>query len=143
MTFTQNRCARAGFSLMELMVVILIMGLLGAVVAPAVMKQFSNAQKRTTKATMRSFKDAIGMYQMHMGRLPGSLKELIKKPTDDRDKKKWEGPYIEKEEIPEDSWGGSFVYKVTPGAKHPYELYSRGPNQDAASKEEWINVWDE
>ena len=92
---------------------------------------------------MRAFKDAINMYQMNLGHLPPALKDLIKKPTDERDKKKWDGPYIEKEEIPEDPWGESFVYKLTPGTKHPYELHSRGPNKTEAPKEEWISVWDE
>jgi general secretion pathway protein G len=143
MTITQKRYVRSGFSLMELMVVILILGLLGAVVGPAVMKQYESAQKRTAKATIRAFKDAISTYQMHLGHLPPALKDLIKKPSEERDKKKWEGPYIEKEEVPEDPWGERFVYKVTPGAQRAYELYSRGPNKEAAAKEEWISVWDE
>jgi general secretion pathway protein G len=142
MTITQKQCAK-GFTLMELMIVIMIIGLLGAVVGPAAMKYLERARKGTAKTTMRSFKDAINMYQMNLGHLPPALKDLIKRPTDERDKKKWEGPYIEKDEVPEDPWNNSFVYKITPGAKHPYDLYSRGPNGAEAPKEEWISVWDE
>jgi len=143
MTVTQSRYARAGFSLMEIMIAVMILGLVAAMVGPAAMNAYKNAQKRTAKATMRSFKDAIGMYQMHVGQLPQTLKDLIKKPRDERASKKWEGPYIEKEELPEDPWNSPFVYKLTPGAGHPYELYSRGPNGADAPKEEWISVWDE
>lgn len=137
------RYVKKGFTLMELMIVIMIIGLLGGVVGPALMKRLETAKKGTAKATMRSLKDAVSMYQMNVGHLPPSLKDLIKKPKDERDSKKWEGPYIEKDELPEDPWGNPFVYKITQGAKHPYELYSKGPNADEAAKEEWISVWDE
>lgn len=143
MTTTQKSYARAGFSLMEIMIAVMILGLVAAMVGPKAMQYFENSKKRTAKATMRSFKDAIAMYQMNVGQVPQVLKDLIKRPRDERASKKWEGPYIDKEEMPEDSWGNSFVYKLTPGAKHPYELYSRGPNGAEASKEEWISVWDE
>ncbi len=143
MTEVQNRCVRTGFTLMEILIAVMIIGLVGAMVGPAAMNAYKNAQKRTAKSTMRSFKDAITLYQSHLGQLPQTLKDLIKKPRDERAAKKWEGPYIEKEEIPEDPWSNPFVYKLTPGAKHPYELYSRGPGGADAPKEEWINIWEE
>src|SRR5436190_12286180 len=116
MTVTQRRCTRAGFTLMEIMIAVMILGLVAAMVGPAAMNAYRNAQKRTAKSTVKSFKDAISMYQMHVGQLPQSLKDLIKKPRDERAAKKWEGPYIEKDEVPEDPWGNPFVYKLSPGA---------------------------
>lgn len=143
MTTTQRRIARAGFSLMEIMIAVTILGLVMAMVSPALQNTLKKGKIRTTKSTMRSFKDAISTYQMEVGKLPQTLKDLIKKPREEGAAKKWEGPYIEKEDIPEDPWGENFVYKLTPGAKHPYEMYSRGPNGADAPKEEWISVWDE
>ena len=143
MTVTQSRCARAGFSLMEIMIAVTILGLVMAMVGPALNNTLKKGKIRTTKSTMRSFKDAISSYQMEVGKIPQTLKDLIKKPREESAAKKWEGPYIEKEDIPEDPWGENFVYKLTPGSKHPYELYSRGPNGVDAPKEEWISVWDE
>lgn len=143
MTIGQKRIARAGFSLMEIMIAVTILGLVMAMVGPALQNTLKKGKIRTTKSTMRSFKDAIASYQMEVGQLPQTLKDLIKKPREERAAKKWEGPYIEKEDIPEDPWGENFVYKLTPGSKHPYEMYSRGPNGAEAPKEEWISVWDE
>jgi len=138
----QKGCARAGFTLMEILIAVMIIGLVGAMVGPYAVNAYKDAQKRTAKSSMRSLKDAISMYQMHLGHLPQSLKDLIKEPKDERDKKKWQ-KYIEKDEVPEDPWNNSFVYKLTPGGKHPYDLYSRGSNGSDAPKEEWISVWDE
>ena len=135
--------AREGFSLMEILIAVMILGLVAALVGPAAFNAYKNAQKNTAKTTLRSFKDAINMYQTHVGQLPQTLKDLIKKPRDERSAKRWEGPYINKEEVPEDPWGNDFKYKITAGAKHPYDLYSRGPNGESAPKEEWISVWDE
>lgn len=149
MTDTQKTRIRAGFTLMELMIAITILGLLMAMVGPAIYNQLAKAKKRTAKSTMMSIKSAISEYKMDTGQFPQTLKDLIKKPAGDR-VKKWEGPYLEKaggeryEEIPEDPWGMSFTYKVTAtGGKHPYELYSRGSDDESAPKEEWISVWDE
>lgn len=142
-TATYKKAGRAGFTLMELMIAMTVLGLLMAVVAPSLNNVLKKGKVRTAKATLRGFKDGISSYQMDVGQLPQSLKELIQKPREERAAKKWEGPYIDKEELPEDPWGESFVYKITPGAKHAYELHSRGPNGAEASKEEWISVWDE
>jgi len=143
MRSTQYRHARAGFSLMEILIAIVILGLIMAMVGPALQNTLRKGKIGTTKSTMRGFKNAISQYQMDVGQLPQALKDLIKKPRDEKAAKKWDGPYIDKEEIPEDPFNNPFVYKLTPGAKHPYELYSRGANGPDAPKEEWINVWDE
>jgi general secretion pathway protein G len=143
MVLGKRSYAREGFSLMEIMIALLILGLVAAMVGPAAFNALKNARKSTAKSTMRAFKNAIGMFQTHTGQYPQMLKDLIKKPRDEKVAKKWEGPYIDKTEIPEDPWNQPFVYKVTAGGKHPYELYSRGPNGTEAPKEEWIDVWAE
>ena len=134
------RYVRAGFSLMEIMIAVMILGLVMAMVGPAVHNAYRKAQKRTTAASLKSFKNAISEYQREVRQFPTKLKDLIKKPTGAKD---WDGPYIEKEEMPQDPWGQDFKYKLTPGVKHPYELYSWGPNGQGSPKNEWINVWEE
>jgi len=142
------RNARSGFSLMELMIVIMIIGLLGGVLAPALNNALKKAKKNTTIATMSSLKKGINQYKNELGQYPQNLKELIKKPKsgDERISKKWDGPYVGDEgieNVPEDAWSNKFHYKVTPApAKHPYELVSYGPNGKGSPKEEWISVWD-
>jgi general secretion pathway protein G len=136
-----RRYARAGFSLMEIMIAVMILGLVLAMVGPALNNAYKKSQKRTAKASMAGFKTAISEYQREVRQLPVKLDDLIRKPKGEV--KGWEGPYLEKETMPEDPWGAKFVYKLTPqGGKHPYELYSYGPNGKGAPKEEWISVWD-
>jgi len=145
MTSTQRSYVRAGFSLMEIMIAVTILGLIMAMVAPALQNTLRKGKVRTAKSSINGFQSAIEQYQMEVGHLPQTLKDLIKKPRDEKAAKKWDGPYlkISGDEIPVDPFDEDFVYKLTPGAKHPYELYSRGPNGAEAPKEEWISVWDE
>jgi general secretion pathway protein G len=142
MTYKDQRArsARAGFTLVEIMIAIAIIGLLMGLVVPAVNSAYKKAQRRTAKMSLTGLKNAITEYQRDTHQLPGKLKDLIKKPANITG---WEEPYIEKEEVPTDPWGNDFKYKVTQGGKHPYELYSWGPNGQGAPKDEWINVWEE
>ncbi len=143
---TRVRYARAGFTLMEILIAVLIIGLLGAMVGPALNNIYKNQQKSAAATSLKGFKDGISMYQMHIGQLPATLKDLIKKPREERASKKWQGPYIGKEgitEVPEDPWSNKFVYKITQGGKHPYDLLSYGPNGKGSPKEEWIDAWNE
>lgn len=140
----KRQYARAGFSLMEIMIALVIIGMIAAAATPALLNMLAKGKIRTTQSSLRVFKDAISQYQMDIGQLPQSLKDLIKRPRDERAAKKWINSYLANEnEVPEDPYGEPFVYKLTPGAKHPYELYSRGTNKTEAPKEEWISVWDE
>jgi len=126
------RCARPGFTLMEILIAVMILGLLGAMVGPALNNIYKNQQKRATKGNLMGIKKGLDMYKNNIGQWPATLKDLIKKPREERAAKKWEGPYIGDEntkEVPEDSWGGKF--------------YSYGPNGKGAPKDEWISVWDE
>lgn len=132
---------RQGFTLMEILIAVMIVGLLAGVVGPALMNIYRNQQKRAVKATLGNFKKMIGMFREHVHQYPTTLKDLTTKPKDEKMRKGWEGPYIE--EIPEDPWGGKYHYKVTPqGGKHPYELYSDGPGGKGAPKDDRIDVWD-
>lgn len=138
---------RAGFTMVELMIVIVIIGLLAGVLAPAVNGALKKARKGTVKTTVMNIKSGILKYESELTKYPSSLKDLIKRPKsgDERVTKKWDGPYFgdDLDEMPEDAWGNKFVYKLNaPGTKPPYQLYSYGPNGKGAPKEEWISVWD-
>ena len=143
MAISRQGSLRDGFSLMEILIAIAILGVIGAMVGPALYNALAGAKKNTTKTILKTLKTQIGMYQMHTNQLPQTLKDLIKKPQNEQAAKKWEGPYLDKVETPEDGWGQTFSYKVTPGGKHPYELISYGPNGKGSPKEEQIGVWDD
>ena len=146
---TRMKYARAGFTLMEILIAVMIIGVLGAMIGPALFNVYKNQQISATAASLKSLKDGIGMFKMHTGQYPVKLKDLVVKPKsgEERVTKKWQGPYVGKEgatDVPEDPWIEKFVYKVTPGGgKHPYELRSWGPNGKGSPKEEWISAWDE
>jgi general secretion pathway protein G len=142
MAMSVRSSAREGFSLLEIMIAITILGVVMAMVVPNVYSALARAKINTTKTVLKSLSAQIELYQVHTNQLPKTLKDLIKVPQDDQIKRKWEGPYLKPAEMPVDAWDHTFSYKVTPGGKHPYELLSYGPNGKGSPKEEHISVWD-
>lgn len=147
MTTALNKNNRAGFTMIELMLTIMILGGLMALLLPAINSALKKAKKGTAKTTMMTIKNGIMQYQTELSKYPTKLKDLVVRPKtgDEKVTKKWDGSYLGEgvEEVPEDPWGEAFVYKVgQPGSKHPYELYSHGPNGKGSPKEEQISVWD-
>jgi general secretion pathway protein G len=137
---TQARGLREGFSLIEIMIGLLIMGLIMGLAGTTVFSQLKKAKGRTTKLNMLTIKKAIDNYNLDTNKYPDKLINLMKLPADL--KGKWEGPYLEGKELPVDGFGEPFKYQRTPEGKKPYELQSYGPNRQGAPKEEWISVWD-
>jgi general secretion pathway protein G len=139
-----HRSAKAGFTLIEILIAVAIVALLAFVVAPNIFRFLENAKRDSAKLTLKNMKNAIMLYNTHIGQWPTKLRDLIEKPRDEKMAKKWRGPYLEIEEIPEDPWFNSYQYKVTPGAAHAYELYSYGSGDGKATpKTEWIDAWKE
>lgn len=133
---------RPGMSLMEILFVIAIMGIVGAVVGPRLYTFFSGAQVDTTKQSLANLKRILDMFHLKHGEYPDTLKDLYKKPTNEELAKNWSEPYVEEKALL-DAWKHKFRYTKTPGAEHPYELYSDGPipKGKAGSKNERIDVW--
>jgi general secretion pathway protein G len=139
---------RSGFTLIELLVAIAILALLAGGAVPFALNQLNKARESTAKTDMQTFKGALTMYQMGMSKYPQTLKDLVRAPREEQDKKRWKqagGPFIGTEgdnEIKEDPWGNPYKYKPTPGTPRPYELYSYGKNGPGSPKEEQLSVWD-
>lgn len=130
-----------GFSFIEIIVVVLIMGLLLATVGPAAYSWLAKGKVSTTKTSLNALSQAIDAFHAELGSYPKALEDLIKKPSGPLGKN-WTNPYLQKTSVPQDGWNHPFNYKVTPGAEHPYELYSDGPHGDAGPEEEHISVWE-
>jgi general secretion pathway protein G len=139
----EKRYVRAGFTLMEILIAVMILGLLGALVGPALNNIYKNQQKRACESGLLGIKKSIQIYKDRVLKYPESLKDLIKKPRDEQAAKRWEGPYLGEDvtEVPKDPWGEDFKYRLTPGTNKPYELFSYGPNGKGSLKEEQIDVW--
>lgn len=109
-----------GFTLIEILIVIVIMGLLISLVAPAMFSKVSSSQRKTSMAQMQMISTALDTYRLDVGSYPEKLDELRKS-----DAPGWDGPYMPRD-IPADPWGNPYVYSVTKGGETPYSLLSYG-----------------
>lgn len=114
-----NYCNQNGFTLIEMLIVIIIVGLLASLVGPKLFSKVDKAKIKTAKAQIELLCTAIDTYRLDMGKFPSSLEELRRS-----DDPKWEGPYLPKK-IPLDSWNNPYVYKY-PGEHGPYDIISYG-----------------
>jgi len=133
--------ARSGFSLIEIMIVLAIIGMILAVAVPGFMTARKKGKITTTRATLKSIEVSLQEFHDDTGTYPVTLRDLVEKPFDEKIAKRWQGPYLKKE-ISTDSFGNDIQYQVTKGQRHPYELYSYGPNGEGAPRDEWIDVWE-
>ena len=124
---------QTGFSLIELLVVLTIIALLGAVVGPQVMKHLGSAKADTTRLQIEDLGAALDMYYLDNGHYPNSdegLAALVEAPAGAA---RWNGPYLKKKKLPHDGWGNPFHY-VLPGKNGPYDLYSYGADNAAGGE---------
>ena len=115
---------QAGFTLMEMIIVVVIIGLLAGLVAPNLIKRQGQAESKTARAQIELFGTALDTFRLDVGRYPTSqegLSALMQKPGGaDR----WDGPYLKKD-LPPDPWGKPYIYK-SPGDHGPYDIISYG-----------------
>lgn len=135
-----RRMLRPGYSLMEIVIVLAIIGILLGVGVPMLMNRLDESRKSTAKLTLHGYKQAINTFYADTGSYPQELQDLMEKPSDERIAAKWASPYMEK--LSDDPWNHELHYERTPGGEHPYDLYSYGPNGEDAPEEEHISVWE-
>jgi general secretion pathway protein G len=118
--------AAAGFTLLEILVVLVILGLLAAVVAgPAVFRQLGAAKSEAAKLQIDRISGALDLYRLDVGRYPTQsegLQALVNAPGD---AVRWNGPYLKKEQSIVDPWGRPFGYRY-PGQHGEYDLWTTG-----------------
>jgi len=113
-----------GFTLLELLVVVAIIGLLAGYVGPKYFGQLGKAEVKVARAQIGALEKALDQYRLDVGRYPTTqqgLNALINKPPGDA---KWSGPYLKKD-VPLDPWGKPYVYKF-PGDHGEFDLFSYG-----------------
>ena len=117
--------AEAGYSLLEMLVVITIIGLIMGLVGPRVLNYLSESKSKTAKIQIESLSAALDLYYLDNGRYPASnegLTALVQRPSTASG---WNGPYLKTASVPADPWGHPYLYK-TPGDHAPYEIDSYG-----------------
>jgi general secretion pathway protein G len=113
-----------GFTLLELLVVVAIIGLLAAYVGPRYFNQIGKSETAVAKAQMDAFSKALDQYRLDIGRYPNSEQGLAALMAAPDGNKKWNGPYLSMD-IPLDPWGRAYLYR-SPAQKREYEIVSYG-----------------
>ena len=130
-----------GFTFLEIMFVVVIIGVLMAIAIPRFAGRAQEARISATEATMNGIRTALSQYEMHVGSFPSTtegLEALMERPNS-VDEDMWEGPYIEGDEVPVDSWKQPFNY-VSPGTKkRDYDLWSNGPDRQEGTDDDITN----
>jgi len=138
---------RRGFTLIEIMVVIVILALLAALVGPKIMGRTDDAKIQTTKTQIRNLESALKLYKLDNGVYPTTeqgLSALVTKPAVGVIPKNYkDGGYLESKSVPKDGWGNDYLY-VSPGEHGDYDLYSYGADgvKGGEGKNADINSWD-
>ena len=114
----------AGFTLVEMLVVITIIGMIMALVGPRVLNYLSESKAKAAKIQIESFSSALDLYYLDLGRYPTS-NEGLAGLTRSNNQAGWNGPYLRGGVVPNDPWGHGYVYR-SPGANAPYEIISLG-----------------
>lgn len=143
MKIAASQRKRAGFTLVEIMVVVVILGILAATIVPSFMRTTQDAKVGAAKADIANIKNALTRFSINMDRFPTTeegLKVLSEAPSGDD--KKWRGPYVE--EVKPDPWGHPYQYRY-PGThgRNQYDIWSfgsdgaEGGEEDAADIGNW------
>lgn len=136
-----------GFTLIELMVVIVILGILAMYIAPKIMGRPDEARQVKAKVDIASLETALKLYKLDNGMYPTTdqgLQALVSPPQTEPAPRNWKkGGYLEKGKVPKDPWGNAFVY-LCPGNKGEYDIISYGADGVAGGAENNrdIQSWD-
>jgi general secretion pathway protein G len=120
----ERRHGEAGFTLVEMLVVITIIGLIMALVGPRVLTYLSDSKAKAAKIQIESFSSALDLYFLDLGRYPTS-NEGLGALTQSNNAQGWNGPYLRGGVVPSDPWGHGYLYR-SPGERAPFEIISLG-----------------
>lgn len=137
-----NLCCN-GFTLLELLVVLVVMGLLAAIVTPQVMSMLSGAKSNAVGLQIETLSTALNYYQLDVGSYPPQeqgLDGLWQRP---KEAANWRGPYIRKKQHLLDPWGRKFLYRI-PGQHGRFDLYSLGADgkEGGSGDDADVGNWD-
>jgi len=137
----RKRRIRYGFTMVELMAMLIIIGLLATLVVTKVTSKIDQARVVTTKANLKILSSAVNQFRMDTGRFPTEdmgLLDLIEQPTDVII---WEpGGYLETTELPLDGWGMDFKYELYPESGKQFAIRSFGPDKEEGTEDDLLST---
>ena len=126
----RDRRHERGFTLVELLVVLAILGLLVAITTPQVLKYLARARVDTARIEIKSLSTALDLFLIDMGRYPTQQEGLQALVTNPGTLDRWHGPYLKTTNLPLDPWGRAYQYRI-PGQQTDFDLYTLGPDGTA------------
>lgn len=114
-----------GFTLLELLVVMVIIGLLASFVGPRYFSQIGKSEVKSAKAQIDALEKALDQYRLDLGRYPTTEQGLVALVSRPANEAKWDGPYLKKT-VPADPWGSPYAYKFPGEHNNEFDLWSFG-----------------
>jgi len=130
--------SEAGFTLMELVIVLVILGMIVALVGPKIMDRVKGSREQIAKIQISNLESGVQLYAFDMGRFPTTaegLQALVQNPSGSNS---WKGPYLEKGILPSDPWDMQYTYK-NPGRHSDFDICSAGPDGTEGTDDDVCN----
>jgi len=134
--------ASAGFTLLELLIVLVIIGLLAGLVGPQMLERLEGSKVTTTETQIRMLKTALDTLRLDIGRYPTTQEglALLSNPPADPDlRARWRGPYLDSA-LPNDAWGHPYNYSYVGSGNPPFALYSEGDKAGSSGPVKGIGI---
>ncbi len=133
--------ARKGFTMIEVMAVLIILGLLATLVVTKVATKIDQARITTAKASLKALHSAVNQFRMDTGRFPTEDEQLMALIEQPSDVETWEpGGYLETTEIPKDGWGHEFIYELYPESGKQFVIRSNGPDKEEGTEDDLLST---
>jgi general secretion pathway protein G len=128
MTMRKIRRGERGFTLLELLVVLAIMGMLAAIIAPQVIRYLGTSRTQTAKVQIQYVMQGLELFRIDVGRYPSQQEGLVALVNPTPSAPNWNGPYLKKESAIKDPWGNPYLYQI-PGQHGEVDVYSLGQDK--------------